>query len=125
MTTAQTLALLLERLARVEALLESIARSDVHRENKRAERVDPSEASSSTILRLTDVKKKTGLGRATIYAQQTEGVFPPSVNVGVRAVGWIESEVDAVLAARASGADESTLKKLVEVLVASRRPLGR
>ncbi|MBA3671862.1 MAG: AlpA family phage regulatory protein [Gemmatimonadaceae bacterium] len=89
------------------------------------ERVDLSEPSSRTMLRLTDVKKRTGLSRATIYAQQAQGVFPPSVNVGVRAVGWIESEVDAVIVGRASGADESTLKKLVELLVSSRRPSAR
>lgn len=120
MTTAQAFARLEARLARVEALLESLAKVDADT-HMRVQRVDLSEASSTTTLRLTEVKKKTGLSRATIYAQQTQGVFPPSISLGVRAVGWIESEVDAVLAARANGADESVLKQLVATLVASRQ----
>ena len=62
-------------------------------------------APSTNVLRLPQVKAKTGLGRSTIYAQEEAGVFPPSFCLGPRAVGWIESEVDAVLAtARAAGA---------------------
>lgn len=121
MTTAQALARLEVRLARLEALLESRAEEDVKKHQMPVQGVDLSEARSRNILRLTEVKKKTGLSRATIYAQQMQRVFPPSIDLGPRAVGWIESEVDAVIAARASGADETSLKNLVEKLVASRQ----
>lgn len=121
MTTAQALARLEVRLARLEALLESRAEEDVKKHDMQVQGVDLSEARSRNILRLTEVKKKTGLSRATIYAQQTQRVFPPSIDLGPRAVGWIESEVDAVIAARASGADETSLKNFVEKLVASRQ----
>lgn len=52
---------------------------------------------SHTILRLPDVKVRTGLSRSTIYLGMGVGSFPKSVKVGRRAVGWIESEVDAWL----------------------------
>lgn len=46
-----------------------------------------------TILRLPDVKKRTGLSRSTIYLRIAVGSFPKSVALGGRAVGWIEAEV--------------------------------
>lgn len=46
------------------------------------------------ILRLPEVKARTGLSRSTIYLRITEGDFPPSVSLGGRAVGWLESDID-------------------------------
>lgn len=46
-----------------------------------------------TILRLPAVKTVTGLSRSTIYLRIAEGSFPKPVNLGQRAVGWIEAEV--------------------------------
>ncbi len=46
------------------------------------------------ILRLPNVKARTGLSRSTIYLRMSEGSFPASVSLGGRAVGWIETEVD-------------------------------
>jgi prophage regulatory protein len=46
-----------------------------------------------TILRLPAVKASTGLSRSTIYLRIAEGTFPRPVNLGARAVGWIEAEV--------------------------------
>lgn len=46
------------------------------------------------ILRLPNVKSRTGLSRSTIYLRVSEGSFPAPVSLGGRAVGWIESEVD-------------------------------
>jgi len=47
----------------------------------------------TTILRLPDVKSRTGLSRSTIYLRVNEGTFPKPISLGGRAVGWIESEV--------------------------------
>ncbi len=47
----------------------------------------------TTILRLPDVKSRTGLSRSTIYLRVNEGSFPKPISLGGRAVGWIESEV--------------------------------
>jgi prophage regulatory protein len=47
-----------------------------------------------TILRLPSVKARTGLSRSTIYQRIKEGSFPRPVNLGARAVGWLESEIE-------------------------------
>ena len=46
-----------------------------------------------TILRLLAVKARTGLSRSTIYLRVSQGTFPKPVSLGVRAVGWVEAEV--------------------------------
>jgi prophage regulatory protein len=45
------------------------------------------------ILRLPEVCAVTGLGRSFIYQLQAAGSFPQRVKLGVRAVGWLEEEV--------------------------------
>jgi prophage regulatory protein len=45
------------------------------------------------ILRLPEVKNRTGLSRSTIYLKISKGSFPPPISLGDRAVGWIESEI--------------------------------
>jgi prophage regulatory protein len=52
------------------------------------------------ILRLPDVKSKTGLSRSFIYLRMAQGEFPMPVRLGARAVGWIESEIDDWIARR-------------------------
>lgn len=51
-------------------------------------------------LRLSDVKKRTGLSRSTIYLNITNGKFPSNINLGPRCVGWLESEIEAWMQAR-------------------------
>ena len=46
------------------------------------------------ILRLPEVMERTGLSRSTIYLRISERRFPAAISLGVRAVGWIEEEVD-------------------------------
>ena len=53
-----------------------------------------------TILRLPEVKARTGLSRSTIYLRIAEGVFPGPISLGARSVGWVESEIDAWIAQR-------------------------
>ena len=49
---------------------------------------------SLSILRLPDVKARTGLSRSLIYLFIKEGRFPKQVSLGDRAVGWVETEID-------------------------------
>ncbi len=48
----------------------------------------------NSILRLPDVISRTGLSRSTIYQQISEGTFPEPVSLGMRAVGWLEPDID-------------------------------
>jgi prophage regulatory protein len=52
------------------------------------------------MLRLPQVCKVTGLGRSMIYQLEAEQKFPHRVRIGMRAVGWVESEVQTWLASR-------------------------
>jgi prophage regulatory protein len=56
--------------------------------------------STPTIIRRKQVEARTGLSRSTIYLRVSEGSFPKPVNLGVRAVGWIEAEISEWLAQR-------------------------
>ena len=49
------------------------------------------------ILRLPEVIARVGLKRASIYRYISEKQFPKSVRIGVRAVGWLEHEIDGWL----------------------------
>jgi prophage regulatory protein len=47
------------------------------------------------ILRLRDVKAKTGLSDSTIYELIARSEFPMQLKLGPKAVGWVEPEIDA------------------------------
>ena len=55
---------------------------------------------SYMILRLPQVKSRTGLSRSTIYLRISEGKFPAPISIGERAVGWLDLDIDAWLEAR-------------------------
>jgi len=46
-----------------------------------------------SILRLPKVKTQTGLSRSSIYQRIAEDNFPKQINLGGRAVGWLESDI--------------------------------
>jgi len=48
---------------------------------------------SIRILRIQQVRERTGLSRSTIYELVAEGVLPPPVRMGHRAAGWVEAEI--------------------------------
>jgi prophage regulatory protein len=66
------------------------------------------------ILRLPQVRERTGLSTSTIYAKIAEGTFPKQVSLGPHSVGFVESEIDAYLAACIAARDAATLKNLKE-----------
>jgi prophage regulatory protein len=55
---------------------------------------------SLQILRLPQVCNVTGLRRSMIYQLEAEQRFPKRIKIGIRAVGWIESEVQIWVAKR-------------------------
>lgn len=52
------------------------------------------------ILRLAQVKARTGRSRSSIYADIKAGRFVAPIRIGLRAVGWPEHEVEGWIAAR-------------------------
>ncbi len=50
-----------------------------------------------SILRRRQVEERTGLSRSTIYLRIQEGTFPQPINLGGRAVGWLEHEIESWL----------------------------
>ncbi len=57
-------------------------------------------ASTGRLLRLSEVRSRTALGRSTIYRLMRNGDFPEPLKIGDRAVRWRESEIEEWLAAR-------------------------
>jgi prophage regulatory protein len=54
----------------------------------------PMSQNPTSFLRLPQVKQRTGLSRSSIYAKIALGEFPAPVNLGARAVAWIDAEID-------------------------------
>lgn len=52
------------------------------------------------ILRLREVKNRTGLSTSTIYAWMKQRRFPKPINLGNRSVGWPESRISAWINSR-------------------------
>ncbi|EEW0717987.1 TPA: AlpA family transcriptional regulator [Escherichia coli] len=49
---------------------------------------------SNTLIRLTEVQRRTGYSKAWIYRLMGQGKFPVSVKIGSRAIAFVESEID-------------------------------
>ncbi|NWO10404.1 AlpA family transcriptional regulator [Chromohalobacter salexigens] len=58
------------------------------------------------LIRIKDVMDRTGLARSTIYKYISEGKFPRPIKLGVRAVAWVETEIDGWIQASIAGRDE-------------------
>ena len=68
-----------------------------------------------TIIRRKQVEARTGLSRSSIYAKlrhnpkrpnDYDPSFPKPVGVGSRAVGWVESEIEAWIESRIAASRE-------------------
>ena len=52
------------------------------------------------LLRLADVKARTGLSRASVYRLRRDGRFPAPVRLTERTVGWRSDDIDQWIAER-------------------------
>ena len=50
--------------------------------------------SDERVIRKKTVLAKCGLANSTMYKKIKEGTFPKPIKIGIRSVGWVESEVD-------------------------------
>lgn len=69
---------------------------------------------------LNNAFDRLGIGRTTGYAQMAEGLLPRPIRIGKRAGALINNEIDAIMDARAAGASEEQIKKLVKQLTETR-----
>jgi prophage regulatory protein len=79
--------------------------------------------STIVMLRKSEVVKKTGLAKSTLYNRVNDGLFPKPCNLGGRAVAWPTHEIDALLASCLAGASEEDIKILVTKLHIRRKEL--
>lgn len=77
------------------------------------------------LIRKPSILERFPISSTTLYKQMSQGIFPPNIPLGGRSVGWIELEVDTVIAAIVQGSNGAALKQLVAELVAKRNELYR
>ena len=70
-----------------------------------------------SILRMSAVKAKTGhASHASVYTAIHDRLFTVPVPIGQRAVGWPDTEVKAINAARIAGKSDDQIRELVAKL---------
>jgi prophage regulatory protein len=52
------------------------------------------------VEKITEVIKRVGIKRSSLYALINEGKFPAPIKLGARSSGWISSEVDEFIESR-------------------------
>ncbi len=62
------------------------------------------------ILRLPDVRARTGLSRSSIYLHIKQGKFPKYINLSLRSVGWLESEINEWITNRVEARQDKGIK---------------
>jgi len=68
------------------------------------------------IVRLPQVLQRRGRGRSAHYEDISKGLFTRPVQIGARAVGWPDYEVDALIAAQVASTPPNSLRQLVRQL---------
>ena len=64
--------------------------------------MDSNTTTRDAILRMAEVTRAVGLGRATVYRMMKAGTFPQAIPLSGCAVGWLRSEVEGWIAERVS-----------------------
>ena len=54
------------------------------------------------IIRLPQVRSRTGLSRSTIYEHISRGRFPKQIRLGPKSVGWLEHDNERWIGERVS-----------------------
>jgi prophage regulatory protein len=72
------------------------------------------------IVRRAEVLNLLKISRSNLYQKNQKGLWPAPIPLGARAVGWISSENENVLAAMISGQDQDQIKLLVRDLLKQR-----
>ncbi|THD31587.1 AlpA family transcriptional regulator [Pantoea sp. R102] len=63
---------------------------------------------SESLIRLSEVQRRTGYSKAWLYRLMSEKRFPLPVKIGARAIAFIESEIDAWIEERINASRSAT-----------------
>ncbi len=77
------------------------------------------------ILRKPKVLELTGYSQTTLFNRIKNGLFPRQISLGARAVGFVSSEVDAVIQFMIEEKTPEQIKELVKELIANRHSENR
>lgn len=73
------------------------------------------------IVRRPEVLALLQISRSNLYCKIEQGLWPKPIQLGARAVGWLSTENDQVLAAIIAGQSQEELKQLVKTLEETRK----
>lgn len=73
------------------------------------------------IIKLPQVLSIACISKSTFHKQLSIQLQPSPISLGARSVGYIKSEIEAVLLARVQGKSDDQVKELVKSLVAHRK----
>ncbi|GAB2191753.1 hypothetical protein MAH1_33610 [Sessilibacter sp. MAH1] len=76
-----------------------------------------------TIIRRKDAAARLGAKSTWFHERVKAGLIPPPINLGLRAKGFVEHELDQVLAFMVAGKSNAEIKILVDHQVKQRQKL--
>lgn len=50
-----------------------------------------------SLLRMPEVRRRTGLSATSVYRKMAEGTFPPQVRLGPKMVAWYQSDIETFI----------------------------
>jgi prophage regulatory protein len=72
------------------------------------------------LIRRPQILALTGRSKSSLHLDEKAGLICPPISIGIRAVAYIKSEVEAVIQARIEGQSPEHIKELVKELIANR-----
>tara|TARA_B110000438_G_C15814928_1_gene651505 strand:+ start:183 stop:605 length:423 start_codon:yes stop_codon:yes gene_type:complete len=75
------------------------------------------------LIKKTEVLALVGFSKSTLHVRINNGLMPPSVPLGERAVAFVQHEIQVVLAAQVAGRSDEDIKQLVIDLVTLRQDI--
>jgi prophage regulatory protein len=73
------------------------------------------------IVRRPEVLELLKISRSNLYKKIDNGLWPKPISLGSRAVAWLSSENEQVLAAMISGQSQDKIRELVKRLIKDRQ----
>lgn len=75
------------------------------------------------LQRRPEVLNRLQVSRSTLYKKIEKGLWPKPISLGSRAVAWISTENEQVLAAMIAGQSQEEIKQLVKTLEDKRKQM--